>query len=175
MADFASNSSSAAAIPAADNVSSSTVASEAAGSSTAAPANEVRQSQPEDGGRINLHHRRLTLEQADRALNAEPERVNEIYRIGPNSKLDYDISPGTPLIAAVKYGNLPVAQTLVARGANINQAYEAGVTPLILACLYYKIELALFLINSGADLNIRDNVSRPVFHEIVYIRFNRRD
>jgi ankyrin repeat protein len=60
------------------------------------------------------------------ALAIEPYRMHEIYRIGPSSKLDFDVSTGTPLLAAVKYGNLPVVQALVAHGVNINEAFEVG-------------------------------------------------
>jgi hypothetical protein len=74
--------------------------------------------------KVNIHYRHLTVEMLESALTADPHRLDEMYRLGPNSRINYDTSPGTPLLAAVKYGNLPVVRALVSRGADLNLAYE---------------------------------------------------
>jgi ankyrin repeat protein len=67
-------------------------------------------------------------------------------------------SSTTPLMGAVRYGNLAVARALVGIGASVNQTDGSGVSPLGRAALGNQVEMARFLIEQGADVNHVDKM-----------------
>ena len=67
-----------------------------------------------------------------------------------------DDRDNTPLILAVKKGDLTEIESLLSRGADINLAMWAGHTPLITAIRQDKPEIAKLLIQKGADVNHSD-------------------
>ncbi len=67
---------------------------------------------------------------------------------------------GTPLILAVEQGHIEVAQILIQKGANVNQADAHGRTPLMFAALLGDLELVQFLIKRGADAKALDKRGR---------------
>ena len=60
---------------------------------------------------------------------------------------------GSALIAAAQGGYLAIAQLLVQRGANVNQAVDGDETPLINAAAAGQLEMVKFLAGQGADVN----------------------
>ncbi len=58
----------------------------------------------------------------------------------------------TPLLAAGKFGNLPVIKALINHGVDINQSNSLGHTALSLAILNHHERTAKFLISHGASL-----------------------
>jgi hypothetical protein len=58
------------------------------------------------------------------------------------------------LILTTKRNILPVAKTLLARGANPNHVTETGLTPLTWACLRGSIDMVNLLLKSGAYLEL---------------------
>jgi hypothetical protein len=61
----------------------------------------------------------------------------------------------TPVIAAVKLGDLQRVRDLLAKGADANTADRRGFTPLIWAAAVGNVELVQQLIKSGAAVNLR--------------------
>jgi beta-lactamase regulating signal transducer with metallopeptidase domain len=80
----------------------------------------------------------------------ENKRIKET-NAGPDSNL---LQEGTPLILAVRRGNLEAAKALLAAGADINLPSPGDGNPLITACMYGHEQIALFLIDKGADVNM---------------------
>ena len=67
-------------------------------------------------------------------------------------------SSTTPLMGAVRFGNLDVAKTLVDLGASVNQTDGSGITPIGRAVLGNQVEMARFLIARGAEVNHTDKL-----------------
>ena len=59
----------------------------------------------------------------------------------------------TPLHIAVHYSELAVAQLLIERGAEVNQAMTDGRTPLFVAAQNGKLDIAQLLLDRGAEVN----------------------
>ena len=62
----------------------------------------------------------------------------------------------TPLLYAARDGRLDAARTLVAAGADIEQADANGITPLLMAITNNHTDVARFLIERGANINVMD-------------------
>jgi ankyrin repeat protein len=67
-------------------------------------------------------------------------------------------SSTTPLMGAVRFGNLEVARTLVELGASVNQTDGSGITPIGRAVLGNQVEMARFLVERGAEVNHTDKL-----------------
>jgi ankyrin repeat protein len=67
-------------------------------------------------------------------------------------------SSTTPLMGAVRFGNLEVARKLVELGASVNQTDGSGITPIGRAVLGNQVEMARFLIERGAEVNHTDKL-----------------
>src|SRR5262245_1673909 len=66
--------------------------------------------------------------------------------------------PGSlsPLLYAARDGRLESARTLLAAGADVNQADPNGITPLLMALTNNHIDLARLLVDRGAAINASD-------------------
>jgi ankyrin repeat protein len=64
----------------------------------------------------------------------------------------------TALIKSIAHGtgHIDIMEMLLAKGADINAADDAGMTPLMFAALHNKPECLALLISKGADLETRD-------------------
>ena len=59
----------------------------------------------------------------------------------------------TPLLFAVRAGDLASVRLLAGAGANVNDAAADGLSALVLATVRAKVDIALFLLDKGADAN----------------------
>lgn len=69
---------------------------------------------------ISVHRKDLTVFELENALNANPERINELKAL-PNG-IHY-----TPLQAAADQGNIEVVRYLIGRRVDLNKRNEVGV------------------------------------------------
>ncbi len=73
--------------------------------------------------------------------------------------VDVEITPQggyTPLLFAVRVGDLASVRLLLAQGVDVNQASKEDGSPLVMASAAGYEELALFLLEKGADPNLTD-------------------
>ena len=84
--------------------------------------------------------------------------VNALLKSGvdPNSV----VNTNTALTFAARDGQLKIAQTLIAQGAEVDWIDREGVTPLILASFKGHVELVKLLLSQGADTTIHDQWNR---------------
>lgn len=68
-----------------------------------------------------------------------------------------DKNGDTPLITAVKNGNLEITRMLIDAKADVNVKDNAGNTPLIIICKTKRTDIAELLIKAGADVNEKNN------------------
>jgi ankyrin repeat protein len=59
----------------------------------------------------------------------------------------------TPLLFAVRAGDLASVRLLAGAGANVNDTSADGMSALVLATIRAKVDIALFLLDQGADAN----------------------
>lgn len=87
-------------------------------------------------------------------LAAMPQILKEKERPGGN----------TPLIEAVKRCNLPMIQTILDHGADVNEPNDAGATPLMVAA-YRGCDAAIpLLVKRGALINAHDSLGLTPLH-----------
>ena len=79
----------------------------------------------------------------------------------------------TPLLFAVRDGNVAMTRLLLELGADINQSSGNHTSPLLIALLNGQVALATELIERGADVNAADDYHRgPLFAAIELRNFN---
>ncbi|MCC3511868.1 MAG: ankyrin repeat domain-containing protein [Microcoleus sp. PH2017_17_BER_D_A] len=78
-----------------------------------------------------------------------------LYRGDDINFRDKYCSDSTPLHQAIMVESFRMAETLIARGADVNAADRGNNTPLHSSISYKNLELAKLLIDSGADVNFR--------------------
>lgn len=77
---------------------------------------------------------------------------------------DKNMKTMTPLLLAVKVGELETVKFLLSKGANIEGKDESGTTPLILAASSDNINIMQELLDRGADVRAKDNCQRTALH-----------
>jgi ankyrin repeat protein len=70
----------------------------------------------------------------------------------------------TPLLFAVRVGDLETARLLLAKGADANEGTEEDGTALVIASAGGYEELALLLLQNGADANAKDSNGMTALH-----------
>jgi ankyrin repeat protein len=79
----------------------------------------------------------------------------------------------TPLLFAVRDGNVPMTRLLLELGADINQPSGNHTTPLLIALLNGQVALATELLERGAKPDVADDYHRaPLFAAIELRNFN---
>jgi len=89
-----------------------------------------------------------------------------------DSAIDLTTAPSSllPPVSAVNFerfvkeGNLDEVKENIARGINIEQRNEDGMTPLLVAAQHNRIEILKALIEKKADLSVTDEEQRTVLH-----------
>jgi ankyrin repeat protein len=71
----------------------------------------------------------------------------------------------TPLIYAVRAGNIKAIKALLTAGADINAKDRMGFTPLMHAAWFGRKEALLFLLDSGAVMEIKNEFGNTVLSE----------
>ncbi|MCR4296358.1 MAG: ankyrin repeat domain-containing protein, partial [Elusimicrobia bacterium] len=74
-------------------------------------------------------------------------------RIGVDTRYDGFNSDWSPLHVAAQYGQIPVAELLLARGARLEQIASIGYTPLAKAAQHGQLDMVKFLVARGANIN----------------------
>ncbi|MEK7607143.1 MAG: ankyrin repeat domain-containing protein [Patescibacteria group bacterium] len=67
----------------------------------------------------------------------------------------------TALHYAVTLDTLEVAESLIAKGADVNARDSDGITPLIVACSNGKLKAADLLISKGSEVNYQTPITHP--------------
>jgi ankyrin repeat protein len=76
----------------------------------------------------------------------------------------------TPLLFAVRDGNLAMTRLLLELGADINQTSGNRTSPLLIALLNGQVTLAAELLDKGADPNIIDDYQRGALFAAIELR-----
>src|SRR3984957_10493437 len=76
----------------------------------------------------------------------------------------------TPLLFAIRDGNVPMMRLLLDRGADVNQASGNHTSPLIIALLNGQVAMASELLNRGADPNAADDYHRAALFAAIDLR-----
>ena len=77
----------------------------------------------------------------------------------------------TPLMYAVKRGNVEAVHALLNAEANCEIRTKQGFTPLMLASYLGHVELVLLFINTGGNILATDNDGMTALHHAVYTHF----
>jgi len=76
----------------------------------------------------------------------------------------------TPLLFAVRDGNVAMTRLLLELGADINQSSGNHTSPLLIALLNGQVTLATELIDKGADPNVVDDYARGALFAAIELR-----
>jgi ankyrin repeat protein len=76
----------------------------------------------------------------------------------------------TPLLFAIRDGNLELTRLLLEAGADIELASANGTTPLIIAVLNGQVGIAMYLLERGANPNAIDAYERGALFAAIEIR-----
>ena len=93
-------------------------------------------------------------------------RTNQVLEKGKGPELEFYVNKiidleekdehfggATPLMRAVRYGNIDAVKMLIKKGVNIEAKNKQGTRALYQAVLYEKKEIIEYLIDNGADIN----------------------
>jgi uncharacterized protein len=84
-----------------------------------------------------------------------------------NANVYYPKGGLTPLLFAVRQGNLESTKLLVAAGANVNQTDPVKISPLVVAINNAQYDIASYLLDKGADPNIADSTGKTALYAAV--------
>jgi ankyrin repeat protein len=76
----------------------------------------------------------------------------------------------TPLLFAIRDGNVPMMRLLLDRGADLGQSSGNHTTPLLIALLNGQVGIAAELLNRGADPNAADDYHRAALFAAIDLR-----
>ncbi|KAK0113913.1 hypothetical protein ONS96_014763 [Cadophora gregata f. sp. sojae] len=95
------------------------------------------------------------------------EVVNYLLGLGADGDLQSN-GADSCLELAIKSGNTPIVQTLLAHGVDVNaQRTLSKHTPIMRAVRHNQAEICRILLEHGADLTLRDYSDRTVAHQIM--------
>lgn len=89
-------------------------------------------------------------------LDQYPGLVNEDYYVHPFYFL-WEGSDSSPLLHAIRYGDLPMVELLVEKGASVNKRVGKS-CPLNRALGQQKYDIAWYLIETGANLSTQSEI-----------------
>jgi uncharacterized protein len=76
----------------------------------------------------------------------------------------------TPLLFAIRDGNVPMMRLLLDHHADINASSGNHTTPLLIALLNGQVAMATELVNRGADINAADDYHRAALYAAIDLR-----
>lgn len=76
----------------------------------------------------------------------------------------------TPLLFAIRDGNVPMMRLLLAHSADINASSGNHTTPLLIALLNGQVAMATDLVDRGADINAADDYHRAALFAAIDLR-----
>ena len=76
----------------------------------------------------------------------------------------------TPLLFAIRDGNVPMMRLLLDRGADLGQSSGNHTTPMLIALLNGQVGIATELLNRGADPNAADDYRRAALFAAIDLR-----
>ena len=76
----------------------------------------------------------------------------------------------TPLLYAVREGQIEAVKMLIAAGADLNEVEANGIGPLLMATSNNRVDVARFLIEKGANINDADWYGRTPLWQAVEVR-----
>jgi uncharacterized protein len=76
----------------------------------------------------------------------------------------------TPLLFAIRDGNVPMMRLLLDRGADLSQSSGNHTTPLLIALLNGQVAIGTELLNRGADPNAADDYHRAALFAAIDLR-----
>jgi ankyrin repeat protein len=76
----------------------------------------------------------------------------------------------TPLLFAIRDGNVPMMRLLLDRGASLGESSGNHTSPLLIALLNGQVEIATELLNRGADPNAADDYHRAALFAAIDLR-----
>src|ERR1700691_3141312 len=76
----------------------------------------------------------------------------------------------TPLLFAIRDGNVPMTRLLLDRGADLGQSSGNHTSPLVIALLNGQVAMATELLNRGADPNAADDYHRAALFAAIDLR-----
>ncbi len=82
--------------------------------------------------------------------------VREFLQAGASPQAPGGANSVSALHIAVSLGNVEVAQSLIAAGADVNLQDSTGLTPMMLAAHQGNIELVQSLLRAGGDVDLQD-------------------
>jgi ankyrin repeat protein len=105
-------------------------------------------------------------------IDNPPPEAGNLQGIGRAQNLPKGVIQGgmTPLLYAAREGRANIAEMLVPKGAEVNQAEAYGTSPLLLAILNNHMDVARFLLDHGADPNAADGFGRTPLWSAVDVR-----
>ncbi len=96
---------------------------------------------------------RVSREVISRRLQSDLKHAERLKKYGTDAE-ETAIGGFTPLLFAVREGDVESAGLLLAAGANVNDRMPDGVSALMLATLSEQPAMARFLLDKGADPNV---------------------
>jgi ankyrin repeat protein/cytochrome c5 len=86
-----------------------------------------------------------------------------------NANVYYPKGGLTPLLFAVRQGDLESVKTLVNAGADVNATDPVKISPLVVAINNAQYNIAGFLLEKGADPNIADSTGKTALYAAVHM------
>jgi hypothetical protein len=84
-------------------------------------------------------------------------KIQKLLDSGVSVNARGDDNDWTPLMLAIEYDKVNVAEFLIHKGANVNLGRKKGWTPLIMASVSGDLDFVKFLIRAGADINLGES------------------
>jgi len=97
------------------------------------------------------------LSELQRAIEkGDISKIQELFDKGVSVNARENEKDWTPLMLAIEYDKVNVAEFLISKGANINLGRKDGWTPIIMASVRGDLKFVKLLLRTGTDVNLAD-------------------
>jgi uncharacterized protein len=90
-----------------------------------------------------------------------------------NANVYYPKGGLTPLLFAVRQGDLESVKILVEAGADVNETDPVKISPLVVAINNAQYDIAGFLLEKGADPNVADSTGKTALYAAVHMHASK--